>query len=218
MSIDLIQIEGVTPSEAIALQEQARRLVRRRGSRRVPRTIAGVDVSIVEGRSRAAIVVLDFPGLQHLATAHAEQPVSFPYVPGLLAFREVPIILEAYERLELQPDVLMVDGHGLAHPRRFGLACHLGVALDLPSLGVGKTLFVGEFRPPGQRRGCNTRLVHRGEVIGRAVRTRDGVNPVFVSIGHRMDLDMAVRIALRCSRKYRLPEPIRAAHGAAGDW
>ena len=180
-----------------------------------PHTVAGVDIGIRGDTARGAVVVLSWPGLEELESVVAEQPVRFPYVPGLLGFREVPCLLEAFERLKTRPDVALVDGQGLAHPRRFGVACHLGVVLDLPTVGVGKSRLVGEHREPGPRRGARVRLLHEGEVIGAVVRTRDGVKPLYVSIGHRVDLDTAVRLVLRSARRFRLPEPIRAAHLAA---
>lgn len=208
--------EGVpTPREAMALQKEWSARVLRSGSARPPRTIAGVDVGVRDDVARAAIVVLSWPALEPLDRATETRPVRFPYVPGLLGFREVPCILAAWAKLAVEPDLLVVDGQGLAHPRRFGVATHLGLELDRPAIGCAKSLLVGEHREPGPRRGASTRLVHDGETIGRAVRTRAGVRPVYVSIGHRIDLDTAVRIVLRACRGYRLPEPIRAAHGLA---
>lgn len=208
----------MTPREAIALQERLRdRVIRRRTFRRI-RLIAGVDVSVRNETSYSAVVVLKFPSLEIVESATAERPVEFPYVPGLLAFREVPVLLDAFRKLTARPDLLLVDGHGYAHPRRFGVACHLGVELDLPSIGCGKSLFVGEHRGPGVRRGSQTPLRHEGEVIGAVLRSRDNVRPIYVSIGHRIDLATAVRIVLRCCTRYRLPEPIRAADHTAGGY
>jgi deoxyribonuclease V len=207
--------DAPTPTEAAALQDRWRERVLRERTFGEPRTVAGVDTGIRGERARGAVVVLSWPELQEVDRAVAEQPVRFPYVPGLLGFREVPCLLEAFERLRALPDVALVDGQGLAHPRRFGVACHLGVALDLPTVGVGKSRLVGAHREPGQRRGSRVRLVHDGEVIGVVLRTREGVKPVYVSIGHRVDLDTAVRLVLRSTRRFRLPEPIRAAHHAA---
>jgi len=206
--------EGLTPAEAVQLQRVLAARVVRRGKPRV-RTVCGVDTSIRDGRARAALCLYSFPALERLEEATAELPVDFPYVPGLLAFRELPVLRAAWKRLSRRPDLLLVDGHGLAHPRRFGLACHLGVELELPSLGCGKSLLVGDHRPPGPRRGARTRLVHRGEVVGTCLRTRTGVRPVYVSVGHRIELAEAVRIVLACART-RLPEPIRAADRLAG--
>ncbi|MEW6072007.1 MAG: deoxyribonuclease V [Planctomycetota bacterium] len=206
-----------TPAEAVALQRRlAARVVRARTFGPL-RTVAGVDVGIHGDVAVAAVVRLAYPSLEVLETAMARRPVDFPYVPGLLGFREVPVAAEACARLAAPPDLLLVDGHGLAHPRRFGVACHLGVVLDLPAIGCGKSRLVGEHREPGTRRGSCTRLVDRGEVIGAVLRTREGVRPVVVSIGHRIDLETAVRVVLRCARRFRLPEPIRAADRAAAE-
>ena len=136
----------------------------------------------------------------------------FPYVPGLLSFRESPAGLTAWGRLRTRPDCLICDGHGYAHPRRFGLACHFGLLVELPTIGCAKSLLVGEYREPGARRGSVAELVHQGEVIGVALRTRQAVSPVFVSVGHQISLLAAVRTVLACSPKYRIPEPIRQAH------
>ena len=179
------------------------------------RMVAGIDVGFPEGRGRAAVVVLSFPDLQLADSARAEIDISFPYVPGLLAFREGPVILAALEQISVEPDLLMFDGHGLAHPRRMGVASHIGVLLDVPSIGCAKSRLVGTHQEPGPRRGAYARLYHEGEVIGAVLRTRDGVKPVYVSIGHRVDLEMAVDFALRCCARYRLPEPIRHAHRLA---
>ncbi len=137
-------------------------------------------------------------------------------MPGLLAFREMPAIRDAMAKLATAPDLVFVDGHGRAHPRRFGIACMLGVELELPAIGIGKSRLVGAHREPGARKGSRTRLTHEDEIIGYCVRTRDGVRPVYVSIGHRVSLATAVRLTLRCCRRYRLPEPIRHAHMRAG--
>ncbi len=178
-------------------------------------SVAGVDIGLRGDTAVAAVVRMAFPSLEVEEVATARRPVDFPYIPGLLGFREVPAIVQAFEKLAEIPDLLLVDGHGLAHPRRFGVACHLGVELDLPAIGCGKSRLIGEFREPGRRRGCRTQLRDRGEVIGHVLRTRDGVRPIFVSIGHRIDLETATRIVLRCGKGYRLPEPTRAADRAA---
>jgi deoxyribonuclease V len=179
------------------------------------RRIGGIDVSVRDGRARAAVIVMN-PELEVIESRTAEAPATFPYVPGLLAFREFPAILQAWRALDLPPDLVIVDGHGFAHPRRFGIACHVGVALDVPSIGCGKSLFVGEHEPPARARGSWTDLVHRGETIGAALRTRDGVRPIYISTGHRVSLPTAIRWALRLAPRYRLPEPIRAADHLAG--
>ena len=208
----------LSPADAIALQRDlAARVSLEPLDLASLRLVAGVDVSSAwRGRTLwAAAVVCRWPDLEVVATATARCEATFPYVPGLLSFREAPVILVALGRLAVRPDAILVDGQGLAHPRRFGLACHLGVLLDLPSVGVGKTRLVGEHREPGPRRGASVRLVDRGDVVGRVLRTRGGVKPLFVSPGHRIDLDGAARLVLRCARGVRQPEPTRRAHQAA---
>lgn len=181
------------------------------------RLIAGVDVGLPRGAqtARAAIAVLDYATLELVDQTIAEAPVPFPYVPGLLSFREMPVILAALKGLRTSPDVFMVDGHGYAHPRRFGLACHLGVWLDKPAIGCGKSILIGETGPLAKPRGSVAPLRDGDETIGVALRTRENVKPVYISIGHRVDLDSALRISLRCARGLRLPEPTRQAHHLA---
>ena len=178
----------------------------------MPSTIAGVDMSVRDGNVQAAIVVLSLPNLAVVDSATWRGPVRFPYVPGLLSFREVPAVLEALAGLSVWPDVIMADAHGRAHPRRCGLACHLGLLLDIPVLGVAKSRLTGTHQQPGREKGAAVPLVDRDETIGMVVRTRTDVKPVFVSVGHRILLDEAVEWALRCTTRYRLPEPTRQAH------
>lgn len=161
--------------------------------------------------ARAAVTVFSFPDLRLLAQATADSRVEFPYIPGLLSFREIPAILTVLAELETLPDVLICDGQGLAHPRRFGLACHLGVLLDCPAAGCAKSILVGKHEPLAPERGGAAPLVHAGEVVGQAVRTRDGVKPVYVSPGHRLDVATATDLVLACGKGYRLPEPTRWA-------
>ncbi|TNY36026.1 deoxyribonuclease V [Thermomonospora catenispora] len=203
-----------TPQEAEAVQDRLRPLLDLDGPGPAEiETVAGLDVSYQEGTDRlaAAVVVLDAATLRQVEESVVIGTATFPYVPGLFAFRELPALVEALERLTVVPDLLVCDGHGLAHPRRFGLACHLGVLTGLPSLGVGKTRLVGEYLPPARARGSVSDLVDGGEVIGRVLRTQDGVRPVFVSAGHRIDLDTACRHVLALSPRYRLPETTRRA-------
>lgn len=186
------------------------------------RLVAGADVSIVRGRDtgHGALVVMDLESGRTVAEATASVAVGFPYVPGLLSFRELPPLAAAWERLRVRPDVVLFDGHGRAHPRRFGLACHGGVLFGVPSVGVAKSLLVGTVAGSsgegeaglGRERGAVADLVHEDERVGRVLRTRTGVRPVYVSSGHRMELDAAVEIVLRASPRYRLSEPIRRAH------
>lgn len=163
------------------------------------------------------MVVLDTADLRVRDTAVVRGTAAFPYVPGLFAFREVPALLEALDKLSVRPDVLICDGHGLAHPRRFGLACHLGVLTGLPSYGVGKTPLIGAWEQPGDQRGARADLVDGGETVGVVLRTRQGVKPVFVSVGHRMDLDGACGLTLRLASRFRLPETTRLADRACRD-
>lgn len=201
-------------AQARRLQERLRRRVVRADRFGPVRRVAGADVSYDRRSPRlfAAVVVIDARSGAVLERAGVEARARFPYVPGYLSFRELPPLLEAFERLREPPDLVVCDGQGFAHPRRFGLACHLGVTLDLPTIGCAKTRLVGTYREPGLRRGAHRRLLDGDEVIGEVVRTRDGVRPVFVSVGHRVGLESARRWVLRLARRHRLPEPSREAH------
>jgi deoxyribonuclease V len=207
----------LTPKEAIALQSRIAARVVREDALGEVRTVAGVDVGFEDGGkvARAAVALLAFPSLECLEWAVAREPTRFPYVPGLLSFREVPVVVAALKRLGRPPDLVLVDGQGLAHPRRMGIACHLGLVTGLATIGVAKSRLVGEHRAPGRRRGAWTPLVHRDEVVGAVVRTRAGVAPVYVSIGHRVSLATAIRYVLACGTRYRLPETTRWAHRLA---
>ncbi|MGD2105328.1 MAG: deoxyribonuclease V [Anaerolineae bacterium] len=207
---------NVPPDEAKAIQRHLREHLVVEPLEGSPEMVAGVDVSVKRGEARAAVVLLSLPRLEPLEAVTANRTAEFPYVPGLLAFREGPVILDALEKLTTSPDVLMFDAHGLAHPLRFGLACHLGVLLDLPSVGCAKSVLCGHHGSLKAERGSWTHLVDGDEVIGAAVRTRTEVNPVFVSIGHRVDLESAVSLVLACAPRYRLPETTRWAHRVAG--
>ncbi len=179
------------------------------------RYVAGADVSTEGDRAYAMVAVLDFPGLSVVEVQGFEAPLEFPYVPGLLAFREIPSVVGALRKVETAVDAVILDAQGLAHPRRMGLASHIGLFLEVPAVGCAKSLLVGKFEEPGPKKGSTADLVHRGEVVGRVVRTRERVSPVYVSVGNRIDLDSAVELVLACCTKYRLPEPTRQAHNAA---
>ncbi len=181
-----------------------------------PKLVAGADVAYSRRTHRvyAAIVVVALPSLETVETVGVVRRATFPYIPGLLSFREIPPLLKAFERLQRVPDVLVCDGQGLAHPRRFGLACHAGLLLDVPSIGCAKTRLVGEHRSVSARRGGSAPLIIDGEPVGAVVRTRAGVKPVFVSPGHRADVGSAVDLVLALATRYRLPEPQRRAHQA----
>lgn len=205
----------VTTAEARQIQlDLARRVVRRGKLRRV-RYVAGVDISVRGDRAIAAVPVLRFDDLEIVDLALAEQRVPFPYVPGLLTFRECPSILAAYEKLSVEPDLLLVDGQGLAHPRRVGLASHLGVMIDKPTIGCAKTRYIGQHDQPHEEAGSYTDLWDGDEVIGAVLRTRSNVKPLYVSIGHKVELPRALDLVLQCCAGYRLPEPTRLAHQAA---
>ncbi len=201
-----------TEAQAVAIQERLRPLVRPDGEPAEVRTAAGLDVDYRESSDEivAAVTVLDVADLSVVDSAVVRGRANFPYVPGLFAFREAPALIRALQELAVVPDVLVCDGQGLAHPRRFGLACHLGVLTDLPAIGVGKTA-MGHYDPPGEKRGDWSPLDMDGEEVGRALRTRTGVKPVFVSIGHRYTLQSACDLVLRLTPNYRLPETTRTA-------
>lgn len=205
----------MTPQEAILLQKElASRVVL--GNSFVPplKAVVGVDVSYKKWGQifHAAVVALDFESMSILETVTASGEVNFPYVPGLLSFRELPILLQAFAELQTCPDVILVDGQGIAHPRRLGLASHLGLWLELPTIGCAKSRLYGVHEEPGNNQGAWSELVDAGECLGRVMRTKDNVKPVYVSPGHKIDVPSAADIVLQCSRGYRLPEPTRQAH------
>jgi len=208
----------VSVEEAVAIQRRLRSLVQTAPEVALDRVriVAGVDASYKDV-AKAAVVALSFPALDVLETAVAVREIPFPYVPGLLSFREAPAVLDALAKLRARPDVLIFDGQGLAHPRRLGLASHLGVYLDLPSVGCAKSRLVGRYDEPGPTMGDRSPLMDRGEVIGTVLRTKPRTNPLFVSVGHKVDLETAVGLVLACLRGYRLPEPTRLADRLAGE-
>jgi len=183
-----------------------------------PRLIAGVDISGPNSQdlARGAVVVLGYPELDIVEIQVAEDKVTFPYIPGLLSFRECPLILAACQKLDNTPDLVLVDGQGIAHPRRLGLASHLGLFLDVPTIGCAKSILCGRHEPVGEEAGSHADLIDDSDIIGAALRTKTGVKPIYVSIGHQIDLALALQWVLRCCRGYRLPEPTRLAHLAAG--
>lgn len=202
----------VSPAEAIAIQRELAGLVVETPLPSAPRLVAGVDMSVRGDQVRAAVVVLDADDLHVVDRATWEGPVQFPYVPGLLSFREVPAVLAALEQVERFPDLILTDSQGRAHPRRLGLASHLGVLLDLPTVGVAKSRLTGRADDPPAAQGSFTPLMDRGEQVGVVLRTREAVRPVYVSVGNRITLDESVAWVLRLTTRYRLPEPTRLAH------
>jgi deoxyribonuclease V len=208
----------MSPQDARKLQRRLAPLVIRERGLTTVKTVAGIDVGMKGGVACAAVVVLAFPGLEIVARATAMRHIAFPYIPGLLTFREGPPILDALDRLDRKPDLLIFDGQGIAHPYRMGIASHIGLLTDLPSIGCAKSLLCGRYQEPGVERGSHIPLDDNGETIGAIVRTRSGVKPVFVSIGHRMDLKSCIDVVLACCKGYRLPETTRTAHRLAEEW
>ena len=204
----------LTVEDAIVIQEKLQAEVITSDQLKEPvQYVAGVDMGFeADGTiSRAAVAVLSFPDLQLQETSLARRPTTFPYIPGFLSFREIPAILDAMEKIKIIPDLILCDGQGIAHPRRFGIACHLGLIVDIPTIGVAKSLLVGKHEDLPEVRGSWQPLTHKGEKIGAVLRTRVGVKPVYVSSGHRVSLPTAIDYVLRCTPKYRLPETTRIA-------
>ncbi len=204
-----------SPEEAVAIQEMLAPLVERRAVDRVE-TLAAADVSFSGSKAYAAAVLFDYRDMRMIDISFAEMDVVYPYIPGLLTFREGPVILKALEGID-EADVILFDGQGIAHPRRLGEAAHLGLLLDRPSVGCAKSRLCGDFSQPRERRGSYTPLVDRGETVGAVLRTQRSRKPLFVSPGHKMDLNSAIRIVLRCTMHHRIPEPLRMAHMKSGE-
>ena len=214
MNVRRLHRWDVPPADATRIQQVLRRRLNVKNYRGAIDTVAGLDVSYDKRSSTvyAAVIVIHLKDRQILETATAVSQATFPYIPGLLSFREAPVVLKAFKQIHHRPDCLLCDGQGIAHPRRFGLACHLGLLLNLPSIGCAKSLLVGKYREPAQHRGSSQLLYDKGEQVGIILRTRDGVEPVYVSPGYRMSFDRARKVVLRASGGYRLPEPTRQAH------
>jgi len=208
----------LTTAHAVEMQLALASRVSRTDEVTSPRFIAGVDISVdrVRGVARGAVVVLSYPELKIVETRVVEGKVDFPYVPGLLTFREAPLTLAAFERLDIAPDLILFDGQGIAHPRRLGLASHLGLLLDTPAIGCAKSRLCGSHQIPDLEPGSYADLRDGDEIIGAVLRTKLGVKPVYVSIGHKISLESALYWVTQCCRGYRLPEPTRLAHLAAG--
>jgi deoxyribonuclease V len=203
--------EVITTAEARQLQEKLRKKVRITPCRTKPRFVAGVDAAFSDDEVFAAACLYRFPEMEPVERASVVAKLLFPYVPGFLSFREGPTIIAAIKKLRTQPDVILVDGQGIAHPRGIGIASHVGVLLDIPTVGCAKTRLVGKFTEPARKKGSRSALLHEGKQVGAVVRTREGVHPLFVSPGHRCDIEGAVTLVLSCTRGYRIPEPLRCA-------
>jgi deoxyribonuclease V len=214
MKINKLHEWNLSPSQAIELQKQLAYEVIRQDVLNAPvKTVAGIDlgIDVLNNTCRAVVVVLSFPELQLIESAEAILPIQFPYIPGLLSFRETPVAVGALEKLNVAPDLILCDGQGIAHPRRFGIACHIGLITNIPSIGVAKSLLVGKYGSLDLTRGSFAPLIHRGEEVGVALRTKDNVQPVYVSVGHKISLETAANFVLQCAPKYRLPETTRLA-------
>jgi deoxyribonuclease V len=208
----------LSPAQASDLQLRLASQVSRTSEVSAPKFIAGVDISVdrEQGVARGAVVVLNYPELRLVETKVVNGKVDFPYIPGFLSFREAPLTLAACEQLDVTPDLVLVDGQGIAHPRRFGLASHLGLFLDTPTIGCAKSRLCGHHQGPGDSPGSYAEVIDRGETIGVALCTKVGSKPLYISIGHKVSLEAAIHWVLECCRGYRLPEPCRLAHLAAG--
>ena len=218
MKVERLHNWQVSLAEASDIQRRLVALVSRSSAVTTPCFIAGVDISVnkEQGMATGAVVVLSYPELRLVETEVVQGKLDFPYIPGFLSFREAPLILAACERLTVTPDLIMVDGQGIAHPRRMGLASHLGLFLNTPTIGCAKSLLCGRHEVPGDKPGSYAEVIDKGETIGVALRTKLGVKPIYISIGHRVDLQAAIYWVLECCHGYRLPEPTRLAHLAAG--
>jgi len=214
--MDLAHRFDLSPKEAIALQRELRERVMLAPYPATPRTIGGCDVSMNRFASEgfAGFVNLSYPELELIGESVVKDHIPMPYIPGLLSFREIPMLVKAWDKLEQKPDVLMVDGIGIAHPRRLGIASHLGILLDIPTIGCAKSVLVGKYEEPGAEPGSWSPLIEpkTGETLGAAVRTKRKVQPMFISPGHRITLEDSIRLVLACVKKHRLPEPTRQAH------
>lgn len=208
------EYESLTPAQAIELQQQLRQQIRIEPLTKSVQTIAGADISFnkYEETVYAGIIVLSFPDLQEVAKSTVISKTSFPYIPGLLSFREIPSLLKAWNQLEVKPDLMVLDGQGIAHPRRMGIATHFGLVTDTPAMGCGKSLLTGKFEALPEAAGSESLLYDRDEVIGAALRTKNKVNPVFISPGHLINLRQSLDIIKQCIFGYRIPEPTRKAH------
>ncbi len=218
MKVNRLHAWQVSQAQARDIQQRLAAQVSRSSQVINPHFIAGVDISVgkEQGMAKGAVVVLNYPELRLVETQVAQGELGIPYIPGMLSFREAPLILAACEKLANTPDLILVDGQGIAHPRRLGLASHLGLFLDTPTIGCAKSRLCGSHEVPDVEPGSCAEIIDRGETIGVALRTKLGVKPIYVSIGHKIDLESAVQWVLKCCRGYRLPEPTRLAHLTAG--
>jgi len=205
----------ISIKDAPGIQKQLARKVRLKGKRKPPEIVAGADISFAQNSSRAfaGVVLLKFPSLEVMDEFTSEGELTFPYIPGLLSFREAPILLELFKKVRPAPDLIFFDGQGLAHPRKLGLACHVGLFLDCPAIGCAKSKLIGDYEEPEQGKGSFSHLLDTDQnVLGAVLRSRDGCKPIFISVGHKINLKTAVQRTLECTTRYRIPEPTRLAH------
>jgi len=209
----LLHSWDLTPKQAVALQKELAPSVVVHDDFGEIHCVAGADMAISRDKKfgYAGVLLFEFPSLAEIERVHAKVPLKFPYVPGLLSFREIPVLLRAFEKLRRRPDLVFVDGQGIAHPRRLGIASHLGLCLDLPTIGCAKSRLCGEYRDPGPKRGDFSELLDKEELIGAVLRTKEGVSPIFLSTGHRVSLSSALRLTLACHQGRRIPKPTRDA-------
>jgi deoxyribonuclease V len=218
MRIQWLHDWQINNAEARQIQEELAGNVSQKNQLHSPAFIAGTDISVPSGggAARASIVVLKYPELELVEVESVEEKLNFPYIPGLLSFREAPLIIAVCQKLTTEPDLLFVDGQGIAHPRRLGLASHLGLFLDIPTIGCAKSRLCGQHDEVSPEAGSYTHLIDNGEIIGAVVRSSSNVRPLYISVGHKIDLPTAIKWSLSCCRGYRIPEPTRLAHIAAG--
>jgi deoxyribonuclease V len=218
MKIQQLHSWQMSIAQAKQIQQELASQVSLKSEAIKPRFIAGVDISAPDSRgiARAAAVILNYPELEVIEVKNAEDKLDFPYIPGFLSFREAPLVLAACQKLSTDPDLLLADGQGIAHPRRFGIASHLGLLLNIPTIGCAKSRLCGKHPPVTAEAGAYAELADNGEIIGVALRTKANVSPIYISIGHKIDLPTAIHWVLECCRGLRLPEPSRLAHLAAG--
>lgn len=220
MKINQLHDWNLSLSEAFKVQKHlASRVVCQDFFQKPIKRVAGIDAGYDKSLNlcKAVAVVLSFPELELIELAEAQVPVEFPYIPGFLSFREAPAIVKALQKLQTEPDLILCDGQGVAHPRRFGIACHIGLLVGKPTIGVAKSLLFGEYKEPEDVRGSFTYLKHKSETIGVVVRTKDKVKPLYISVGHLISLETSVSYVLECTRRYRIPEPIRVADRVASN-
>ncbi|RKX95421.1 MAG: deoxyribonuclease V [Spirochaetes bacterium] len=215
MKIKRLHDWNLSLEDARSIQNELSSMVIKENSFDRIKTVAGMDIGFHGKVARASCVVLTYPECKVIEKRIYEGSVNFPYIPGYLSFREIPILASVLEMIENEPDLLIADGQGVAHPRRLGLAAHIGLLTDKPTIGCAKSLLVGKCEEPENRKGAYSYLVDKGEIIGACLRTRVGVKPVYVSIGHRISLESSIEYVLGCCNKYRLPEPTREAHRLA---